>query len=380
MVDKCSVIKYPDSWGFKREPARPVTLRRDYFNGMQFDENFDWNNLWYDAVQIAHDCVLLIGPPLYDTKNFLTQNCQFTANNCALSFNCIDMDRAGLTIVHVPGIVNELILHPSGTVIKVNTTSSEFENRKCLMTLQKDNPISWIKEWIRYNRDNYSIDGILIYDNQSTQYTAEELEFAIQTENVTVKVVEWYVPYGPQGFDCNYYNTWDSDYAQSSMFEHSKRRYLSNAQLAINCDIDELLVLKNTTLDYIIETIKKENLAGYIYRGKWIEPYDINSKVAANELSLNERSFANYYCIDTNKRALDAGRKWMVIPNKSLNYQWCVHHTNAPMRENNEIYYGHYMPMNTNWSWNRDNYSADTSTLVVDHLLRHNLSKLRNNQ
>lgn len=375
MTDNCTITRYPDSWGIKREPIRPVELRKDYFHGFKFDDNFDWNNLWYDAVQLDQNNILLIGPPLYGTRDILTNHCRFTTTTGEiLQFNCIDMDRAGITVIQTQGIQSEIVLHPGDTVIKVNLVSNEFFNRTCLMTLQKDNPISWIKEWILYNRDNLGVDGVLIYDNNSTTYTAEELESAIQTENVLVKVVKWNVPYGPQGFDCNYYNTWDSDYAQSSMFEHAKRRYLSSAKLAINCDIDELIVFKTGDIETAIKNIQLEGIAGYCYRGWWIEPYDIKQNQPADAVKLEDRSFKNYYCTDS-RNQIGIGNKWMVIPSLALNYQWSVHHAGAPMRQNNDIWYGHYMPMNTNWSWNRDNYDRDTTGLVVEQQLLANLLK-----
>jgi hypothetical protein len=245
-----------------------------------------------------------------------------------------------------------------------------------MFTLQKDNPIAWIKQWIEYHHVNFAIDGFLIYDNGSKSYSPDELESQLQTTGAVVKVVRWDVPYGPQGFDCNYYNTWDSDYAQSSMFEHAKRRYLSNAKLAINADVDELLAMEYATLDEVIDNINRDNLAGYCYKGRWIEPYDLANNKPAYEVGLMDRRFEDYYCTD-HRNGIGIGNKWMLIPNKALNNQWVVHSTGAAMRQNHDIYYGHYMPMNTNWSWDRDGFDRDTTGLVVDTKLMNNLSKIR---
>lgn len=373
MADKCSITEFPEIWNLKREPRRPVELRKDYFNGMKFDENFDWNNLCYDAVQIDSGTILLIGPPLYGLTLFLTQNAQFyNLEDQPLSFNCIDIDRTGITVIHVNGWQKYLVLKPGNTVINVNKSDDIFNDKICLMTLQKDNPISWIQQWIAYHRDNLGVNGVVIYDNNSTQYSTAELEAAIQTNGVTVKVVEWNVPYGPQGFDCNHYNTWDSDYAQSSMFEHAKRRYLSSAKLAINCDIDELVVIQNGTINDIISSLDQEQLAGYCYLGRWIEPYDSANNTLASTVPLEERKFSDYYCTDT-RNTIGIGNKWMIIPERSLNVQWSVHSSGAPMRQNTDIYYGHYMAMNTNWSWNREIFDRDNSGLIIQEQLKKNL-------
>lgn len=375
MTDTCSIIKYPTSWGFKREPARPVELRRDYFNGMKFDENFDWNNLWYDAIQLKEGSILLIGPPLYKTADFIKQKCSFISlEGVRLPFQIIEMDRACVTVLQATSPIDTVMLTPGFTQIHINKQETSFDDKIVLMTLQKNNPISWIKEWIIYHSVNHGINGVVIYDNGSDQYTASELETAIQIPNVTVKVVEWNVPYGPQGFDCNYYNVWDSDYAQSTMFEHAKRRYLTDAKLAINCDIDELIAIDTGNLVTLIEEIETSNIAGVCYKGRWIEPYDIANNIPAESIPQESRSFKNYYCTDS-RNNIGIGDKWLVIPNRVLNYQWTVH--NCPMTTRiTNMYYGHYMPMNTNWSWKRDKFDRDTSCLNIETSLRDNLNKI----
>lgn len=375
MTDTCSIISYPASWNLKREPARPVELRKDYFGGMKFNDNFDWNNLWYDAIQLENGPILLIGPPLYDTGIFIRQNCNFLSTiGTILPFQIIEMDRACITVINYSNPLNEIILNPGHVRIPINKQDTTFNDKIVLMTLQKNNPISWIKEWIQYHSLNYGVNGVIIYDNGSNLYSAKELESAIQTPNVTVKVVEWNLPYGPQGFDCTYYNVWDSDYAQSTMFEHVKRRYLTNAKLAINCDIDELIVIENGTIDSILAELLSSNVAGFCYKGKWIEPWDREFYTPAEQVSLENRSFKNYYTTHIENKT-GIGNKWLVIPKRALNYQWLVH--SCPMTiQNNNMYYGHYMAMNTNWSWKRDKFERTLEDLIIEDTLFKNLNKL----
>jgi hypothetical protein len=361
----------------KREPIRPVELRKDYCGGMKFDENFDWDNLFYDAVQLDANTMVLIGPPLYQTANMMAADWKFSDGANNLGFSITGMDRTCITVVNTNTWVKELTLtHAEPITIPVNVIDPKLNGLKCLFTLQKDNPIPWIKQWIQYHHVNFGVDGVLIYDNNSQSYSVEELEDQLQVPGVTVKVVAWDVPYGPQGYACDYYNTWDSDYAQSSMFEHAKRRYLSKALIAINADIDELLVIEGASLDMAINAISSQGLAGLCYKGRWIEPYDIDTGTPANQIPLEDRQFTDYHCIDQ-RNPIDIGNKWMVIPDKAMTCQWSVHNTSAKMPQTIDIYYGHYMAMNTNWSWSRDSYDRDTTGLTVDAGLMHNLSKIR---
>lgn len=371
MVDTCNIIKIPENWNVKREPTRPLELRRDYFGGMKFNENYDWHNLWYDAV-FCNNRILLIGPPLNNLISQFEHDPLVNSADIVLPVTAYNADRMSITVVDCN---DNSIQFRSGSEIKINKASDEFVDRICMFTLQKDNPIAWIRSWISYHA-NLGVDSFLIYDNNSATYTTDYLEKSISMPGLTIKVVEWNVPYGPQGFDCDYYNTWDSDYAQSAMFEHAKHRYLSNSRLAINADIDELLVLPKN-LDNIIDDLHNSNVSGYTYKGRWIEPYDIIKKTQAAEVQLDQRRFENYYCTDhTNPYGI--GNKWMIIPRLSINSQWSVHSTTAKMLQNDSIYYGHYLAMNTNWSWGRDRYDRNTENLVADMKLMHNLSKIRN--
>lgn len=370
MVDTCNVIKIPANWNVCREPTRPVELRRDYFGGMKFDENYDWNLLWYDAIH-TNNSVLLVGPPLNNLVKQLVSDPLVTVDGQPLQYSHYTADRMCLTVVNSP---NDQIRFKSGDQIQLSKVSTQLDNTICMFTLQKNNPISWIQQWIKYHA-TLGVESFLIYDNASDLYSASELETALNSLGVFVKVVEWAVPYGPQGFDCEYYNTWDSDYAQSCMFEHAKHRYLTNARLAINADIDELLVL-NTSIENIILDIERSQIAGYKYLGRWIEPYDVVNKTSAAAVPMNQRQFKSYYCTDSSN-PYGIGNKWMLIPRLSLNSQWSVHSTTAKMEQNNSIYYAHYLAMNTNWSWGRDQYSRDINNLVADIKLMHNLSKIR---
>ena len=89
MVDICTTAKFPQSWGFRREPARPHHLRIDYCNGLKFNDNFDWDHIWYDAIQINITTVILIGPPLYDIIDWMKTNGSFildSGQSCEFNF------------------------------------------------------------------------------------------------------------------------------------------------------------------------------------------------------------------------------------------------------------------------------------------------------
>ncbi len=378
MIDYCSAVTYPVAWGFKREPSRPMNLRIDYCGGMKFNDNFDWNNLWYDAIQVNNNTILLIGPPLYDTKAWMQTNVKFRDSlNNDLPFRSLELDRVCYTAISVQSQLNfiDMVTTTETTRIMINHNNNNLNGRTVMFTLQKDNPIEWIKTFIEYYRDILYVNAFLIYDNGSKIYSINELETALQGLNVIIKIVNWPYPYGPQGSD---YAPWDSDFGQYVMFEHAKNRYLSNASLVINNDIDELIVTNDITLKDIIEFLNKNNVYCLRYKGIWIEPFDIIRNQSADQIPFNLRHIKDYYCIDpNNKRGI--GYKWMLIPNNvTLNQQWLVHQINGSMIESNQLFYGHLLSHNTNWSWKRDKFNGNVNDLIPNQLLLSKLNLLKN--
>jgi len=375
MVDKCSAIAYQSSWGFKREPARPNDLRIDYCGGMRFDDNFDWDTAWYDAITVGNNTLLLIGPPLYDRKGWINQNVTFTDDRgIRLPCQFMELDRVCYTALTTGRPLSSLTMEHGGssTTIKVNHNDGRFDGRKTMVTLQKNNPIEWIQQWIEYHGRVHGIDGYLIYDNGSTDYSALELEERLSDLPYQITIVEWPYPYGPQGSD---HAPWDSDYGQYVMLEHAKYRYLANAALVLNNDIDELIVTRGVSIDQIKDYLNT-SLSGCLrYKGIWIEPYDIDKGISASKTPFFERHIRDYYCTDDNNK-IGIGYKWMLIPWKHMNNQWLVHHIHAQMMESDQLYYAHHLALNTNWSWKRDEYTGNPLDLKPEPYLLSSLRKM----
>lgn len=375
MVETCSTVKYQDHWGFRREPARPPHLRIDYCGGMRFDDNFDWDNAWYDAIQVHDNLIVLIGPPLYDAKNWINTNVSFfDPYGKRLPVQFMEIDRVCYTGLTVGAQLQSITMfsNNSAIVIPVRPRSDSFVGRKTMVTMQKNNPIEWVQQWILYHVKVHDVGGFLIYDNGSTDYTAKHLEDMLQGTKAIVKVVEWPYPYGPQGSD---YAPWDSDYGQYVMLEHAKLRFLASASMVLNNDVDEYIVTKGISLDDIQQHLMSSSTGCLRYKGIWIEPYDIAEKKSAISVPFAERDIHNYYCTDSNN-TIGIGYKWMLVPQKHMNDQWLVHHINSQMIETDQLYYAHHLALNTNWSWQRDEYRGDPANLVPEPYLLSSLAKM----
>jgi hypothetical protein len=377
MPELLSRFQYPLEWNMQRQPVRPADLRV-----LDFDKTFDFETVWNDAIQINPQCVLLVGPPLYQTAAWLQTNCEIYSNfGERLSVQVHELDRACLTIINTSKTIDTLeIRNAAGSwFIPVNLPDTAFNNQKVIVTISKNHPISWLQQWIQYHNRVHNIDGLLLYNNQSTIYTSVELEQALQGHGMTVKVIDYDVPFGTMGGGLwewqgrkGTFLPWDSDFAQYVMLEHAKWRYLYCAKLAINADTDELLLLDNITLDKFADYCETSSNSVWLYKGTWIEPVDSATGVVANMVEFDNRRFENYWhTAYSNQRGI--GVKWMLNPRKNLNYQWMLHRTTGPHMHTDEISFAHYLAMNTSWSWKRDNFVGNRSSLVEMSNLKKNL-------
>jgi hypothetical protein len=343
---------------------------------MKFNDNFDWDNLWYDCVQLNENQTILIGAPIYGAKDWFKDNAGFgDSDNNLLNYQFYELDRVGYTVVQTHKLDSHIVMLSKDTdpiAIKVNVNDGCFNGHKVMVTLQRDNPIEWIEQWMDYHYRVHGIDGFLIYDNSSSSYTVGELDHRLSRDYLKLKIVPWPYPYGPQGSD---HAPWDSDYGQYCMLEHAKYRYLSHASMVLNNDIDELIVTKGPTLEQIREQLDQGQQHCLYYLGKWIEPHDVPNNKGAYEIPFSARRFRDYCCMDSNnKRGI--GNKWMLVPKHCMQYQWRVHQISGPAGQSTDLYYAHYLAMNTNWSWPRDKFEGDVINLRPEPWLHTALQKI----
>jgi hypothetical protein len=385
-MEKCTKIKYPDYWTIKRNTPRPIELRV-----LGFNELYDWDTLWYDAVQINPTTILLIGPPLYDTKDYINRHCNFVYYPDAqrtkfekLTHVFHEMDRVCITVINVNSFLQsiELVTDFSRIItIPVNPSQADFMGKKTIVTISKDHPVEWLQQWIDYHFVVHGIDGLLLYNNNSTIYSSTELEQRIARPDITIRVVDWPYPFGvmgggewQDGDQAGNYLPWDSDFAQYVMLEHAKYRYLHSAELVINADTDELLYTTKMSLAEICNYSKTSSNSVWTYTGTWIEPVDSRNRTIAKSIDYQHRRFSNYWHT-SNYEHRGIGQKWMLIPQRNMNYQWLLHRTTGPHMQTSEIGFGHYLAMNTSWSWERDSYNRSIQELeefspVKQHLDR----------
>jgi hypothetical protein len=380
MTTDMTLFKYPTEWNIKREPARPKELRV-----CNFEKTYDYDTLWNDIIQINNNTIVCIGPPLYQTVDFLEQNCKFMDDeNQFLDWQHISLDRVSVVAFRVTKPIKflKITCYNNQYILPVNKPSFDFQNKKVAVTICKNTEISWIKQWLEYHKVVYNLEGALLYNNQSTMYTTPELQDALQREDMKVTVVDYDVPFGTLGGGAWEWDgkkgdslPWDSDFSQYVMLEHAKWRYLFCADLVLNMDLDELLLTNGKTLDELSYICKNGDYSTLLYQGIWIEPVNVYTQTEAKYENPDVRHFKNYY-MTANQVHKGVPIKYMLCPGRNITNQWLLHRTSGPYIHTKDVTYGHFMAMNTGWSWKRDTYTQDKELLVPVEELKNNLNKV----
>lgn len=312
-------------------------------------EAFDSDTLFYDAVRGPRDeNMVLIGPPLLNLR-YLVDEAEFTQIGCFKETSIknggiFEMNCCSEIWLEAPEISNQLRMRSNflDLTMTVNPNREDLLlDRRVLFTVNKNNELIWIRDWISWHVSHHAADAVLIYDNQSSRYAPEELLEEIRRENglEAIVIVRWPFKYGPQGYP------WDSAFCQNAAFAHARWSLLGRAKSILNCDIDELVVpVRGTNVFELCEN------SGYIrIGGRWCYT---TSDIAQTPRHSDHRhvSSSSHPC----------AAKWALVPTAiHPDMQWDVHRVRGleHFGISDRIKFWHFHSINTSWKQDRTHES-----------------------
>ena len=257
-----------------------------------------------------------------------------------------------------------------------------------MSTLQKDNDIQWVIDWILWHRRLHNVERIVLYDNESTNRTEliENLK-ALEPE-VNIIFVDWPFPYGISPYKAT----------QHGSLNHCRLRFPIKHGYCINLDIDEYLVRSgeknlldylNTSLNYPfpgacyvkeckVPNITKSNCIGvprvldfyfrfrkfghhptkeftrhymkYIYKFNIPYYFDVHrtqlGKHDIFEQKLNFLKRIHYYY---KKFLWKIKRHWLKRKNTTLDWKHKFQPFDSHYADESEFYFFHFLGLSTNW-------------------------------
>lgn len=278
-------VVFPDDFPFKREFRTAFYKDESFELSDQQKSQYDFDTLFYDVfLGPENDVLHFIGPPLLNLHKELPR-CLVKLGKVQRILDLTDLLKG--RIVHGTVELDEKVLEPLTVEIGVRNLFSHSvavvphtvrRNRRVLSTIQKDNPISWIREWSQFYKNYHHIDRIVIYDNASSNRKELIREFE---DDQIVEIVPWDSPYG-------IFESWGDQFCQIGALNHCRLKYGKGA-LVYNFDIDELLIYPPSKLDLRLRS------GSLIQFGQVIVPHNVSLKEPYGYESFNQQLIPGSY-------------------------------------------------------------------------------------
>ena len=259
----------------------PVTLPADFplrrnhivpadERGPGFDDTYDFHTLIYDAVHLPDEGrVALFAPKLLNLETvFRCGDIRLDGRSARPSW-IVRHRRYDVVLLPAGGPPTHLSLAYSGWSGSVTFPPAEaeaFAGRNCLLTMSRDNPLRWIRDWAAYHVREHGADAALFYDNGSQDYGPADLLRALsEVEGLAVvRVVSVTAPYG--AFPARGSRS-RALFLQTAMWNVARTRFLRDARAVLPCDIDELVTRRG---DRSVFDAAVGSWGGYVkFRGAW---------------------------------------------------------------------------------------------------------------
>ncbi|WP_027834224.1 hypothetical protein [Maritalea myrionectae] len=244
-VNQPNPVFLASNGGLTRQPDRPDLARAG-----DFWEGFDRFGLFYDVFRDANGKrVWFVGP---DPKNLLDDlvNCRVEGIQSGHigQLKLVKSHENIAGYLELPEVDHQFALTIAGQRIVGDIGANHcerFQGKRVLLTMNQDNDLQWIEDWVKFYVKEHGADSVCIFDNNSSIYDPEDLSaYLTNIEGISsVQVVEWPFIYGvidkvgqDHGLNPNV------SFAQPPMFPAFHLRFGLRAASILNVDIDELIL------------------------------------------------------------------------------------------------------------------------------------------
>ena len=238
-----------------------------------------------------------------------------------------------------------------------------------LTTLQKNNPLEWIRDWCLYNQRIHKVERIVLYDNGSDDFNALRAGLERLDGGPQVVLMRWNYPYGLTQFN----------YSQHSALNHCYLRFGNDTSHFINLDVDEYLVnLSGAPLAQHLERSLRGRFATLLvphyhvrnlptappldggplrahhfkHRRRKLMWHNAKTAFAPRHITYVHPHLNNHRLPGLMRRLVDTRRwAWRLVYSHHLTrsplWLWRTQRWAAP----DELYFNHYLGLNTGWQF-----------------------------
>jgi hypothetical protein len=242
-------IVLPAGTSVKRQLRRPIPDEKKalYENGQL--GAYDFYTLLYDVfLNTDNKTITAIGPPLLNLEQqLLPAFIEIDGHRLPLTVHTRHKKLIMLEAISPAPLSSEasaVIYLANGQQQTITLAASALLDGLSLVTVQKNNKPQWIKDWISYYRNEFGIQHVYIYDNNS-----EDQETLIETLSDLATVIPWNFPHGTRHRSGN-------KFCQVGALNHFKHRFGQNTVI-FNFDYRE-----KAPRDRAFKYVMKGNLPG----------------------------------------------------------------------------------------------------------------------
>ncbi len=260
-------VKLPENTSTSRRIPYPVSVK------VLDKSKEDIDTIFYDVfLHPLTNKLFFIGPTLYNLKRELFP-LKVYVNAKKLKLHYYQIERLFFLeseplndrYLDVIDINYESRLFVGKTRLYPKEVQQKFDEGNALLTistLQKDNEVEWIGDWILWHRRLFDIKRVVLYDNGSSN-VSKLTEFLSSLEpEVHIILVHWRFPHGIQPYRS----------AQHGSLNHCRLRFPVPNGFCINVDIDEYLVKskEEPLLNYLNRNIRFPSPGAVVFKSRII--------------------------------------------------------------------------------------------------------------
>lgn len=317
-----------------------------------FVEAFEDRALFYDCFW-HHDGrrVLLVGPP---PVNLDYASIAFRAAGNALAARFHTSRSVTITeLDNVPAETHEIAVSLRDEMLSLPVQPNHCDDlvgRRLIFTINRDNDLSWIREWALWHAHHHGADAVVLFDNGSSKYAPTEVAAVLAEVPgiAAVAVHDWPHKFGPID-PAVLNNPYWSRFLQIASMSVTLRRYGMKTYGLLDCDIDELALTQSGRSIFDLAHDSEGGLI--VFRGTWVEtmaepdassnaPHRAYRQVLADARAAQSRQ---------RKWALDPSRDWVQRLSVHPYWHWIEGRGRGSKSMPDDASYAHFRAINTNW-------------------------------
>jgi hypothetical protein len=315
----------------------------------EITEYFDYTTLSYAAIALpARDKIRLYGPPLFNLRDLVRAGTFRTNGTVAAIRKIRQYPRFSIIDLQAPkgGIGATLDFQHAGMTLEQPVFTADlarFKGHNVVYTMQRDNDLAWIVDWLRYYVRAHGATAVVIADNASTRYSPADLLRTIGgVEGISqAAVVSVPFRYGPRH---KFARLSKGRYLQMSVQNAIRDMLLGAARAVISVDIDEIVVSRSGRS--VFDVVASSPFGAFTIPGFWRVCNPDDGPV----------SFRTSVHIEDRTKE-KSPPKYAVVPNSLLGQTpWAIHSLYYLPRWlllSKEFWFAHCRHVSTNWGGDR---------------------------